>query len=60
MASFLASKDIAVRAGHHCAQPLLKVLNVPATVRVSFSVYNTMEDIDRTIGALVELKRFWK
>ena len=59
VASFLAASDIAVRAGHHCAQPLLEAMRVPATVRVSFSIYNTRDDVDKTIAALVELKKFW-
>ncbi len=59
VASFLAQANIAVRAGHHCAQPLLESMGVPATVRVSFSIYNTEQDIDKTIDALAALKRFW-
>ncbi len=59
VASFLANKNIAVRAGHHCAQPLLESMGIPATVRVSFSIYNTKEDADKTIVALIELKKFW-
>jgi cysteine desulfurase/selenocysteine lyase len=59
VAGFLAGSDIAVRAGHHCAQPLLESMGVPATVRASFSIYNTRDDVDKTIAALVELKKFW-
>ncbi len=59
VASFLANNNIAVRAGHHCAQPLLESMGVPATVRASFSIYNTKEDVDKTVLALLELKRFW-
>lgn len=59
VAGFLANENIAVRAGHHCAQPLLESMNVPATVRASFSIYNTREDVDKTIQALVALKKFW-
>ncbi len=43
---------IAVRTGHHCAQPLMDELGIPGTVRVSFSFYNTREEIDTFIGAL--------
>lgn len=43
---------IAVRTGHHCAQPLMKALGVEGTVRASFAVYNTMEEVDRFIAAL--------
>lgn len=45
VASILAEHNVAVRAGHHCAQPLHDALNVPATVRASFSIYNTESDI---------------
>ncbi len=59
VASFLANENIAVRAGHHCAQPLLESMGVPATVRASFSIYNTRGDADKTIETLVELNKFW-
>jgi cysteine desulfurase/selenocysteine lyase len=59
VAGFLANENIAVRAGHHCAQPLLESLGVPATVRVSFSIYNTQEDVDKMIDSLIALKKFW-
>ncbi len=59
VAGFLAHQNIAVRAGHHCAQPLLESMGVNATVRASFSIYNTKEDVDRAVVALVELKKFW-
>jgi cysteine desulfurase/selenocysteine lyase len=45
----LDHEGIAVRAGHHCAQPLMRALDIPATVRASFGVYNSLEDI-RTLG----------
>jgi cysteine desulfurase/selenocysteine lyase len=43
---------IAVRTGHHCAQPLIDSLGIPGTVRASFSIYNTKEEIDIFIEAL--------
>jgi cysteine desulfurase/selenocysteine lyase len=43
---------VCIRAGHHCAQPLMRTLGVPATARASFHVYNTREDVDRLIEAL--------
>jgi cysteine desulfurase/selenocysteine lyase len=43
---------VCIRAGHHCAQPLMRRLGVPATARASFHVYNTREDVDRLLGAL--------
>ncbi len=59
VASFLASSSIAVRAGHHCAQPLHKAMDTSASVRASFSIYNTKEDVENTIASLIELKKFW-
>ncbi len=50
---FLLDKmGVAVRTGHHCAQPLMERLGVPGTVRASFAVYNTFEEADRFIDAL--------
>ena len=43
---------IAVRTGHHCAQPLMDYYGIPGTVRASFAVYNTIEEIDSFIAAL--------
>ena len=51
---------VAVRAGHHCAQPLMKYLNVVATARASFYIYNTVEDIDQLIYAIKDAKEFFK
>lgn len=48
----LSSQGIAIRAGHHCAQPLIRKLGVPSTLRVSFGVYNDLKDIDRLIQAI--------
>ncbi len=55
IASILADNDICVRAGHHCAKPLMKALGVNATVRASFSIYNTEEDVDKLISAVKEV-----
>lgn len=49
---------IAIRTGHHCTQPLMKRMNVPATARASFSIYNTKEDVDKlysTINNIIEM-----
>jgi cysteine desulfurase/selenocysteine lyase len=43
---------VAVRAGHHCAQPLMEAFNVTATTRASFGLYNTIEDVDALVAAL--------
>jgi len=48
----LDGEGIAIRAGHHCAQPLMKRMGVPATARASFSLYNTRADADRLVDAL--------
>jgi cysteine desulfurase / selenocysteine lyase len=52
VAAILDGENIAVRAGHHCAQPLMKELGVVATTRASFYVYNTRDDVDRLIAGL--------
>lgn len=52
LATILDQEGVAIRAGHHCAQPLMRRLDVPATARVSFYVYNTEADIDVLMGAL--------
>ncbi|MDR3461288.1 MAG: SufS family cysteine desulfurase [Beijerinckiaceae bacterium] len=51
----LNQKGIAVRAGHHCAQPILRRFGVEATVRPSFALYNTFEDVDRLAEALYDI-----
>lgn len=56
VASLLDFKGIAIRAGHHCCQPLMKYLNHPATCRVSMSIFNTKEDIDQLVIALESVK----
>ena len=48
----LDKMGIAVRTGHHCAQPLMDYLNIPGTVRASFAMYNTKEEVDIFIEAL--------
>ena len=52
VASFLDAKGVCVRSGNHCAQPLMRYLNTDSTCRVSFSVYNTREDVDKLIEAI--------
>ncbi len=52
IATLLDQQGIAVRAGHHCAHPLMDALKVKGTVRVSFGIYNTLEDVDRLIAAV--------
>ena len=52
IAQILDRYGVAVRAGHHCAQPLMTFLGVPATARASFGIYNTVEDVDAFVEAL--------
>lgn len=52
LATILDSQGVAVRAGDHCAQPLIRFLKLPATCRASFYIYNTKEDVDRLVSAL--------
>ncbi len=52
VAAILDAENVAVRAGHHCCQPLMRELGVPATTRASFYLYNTEEDVDRLVAAL--------
>lgn len=56
MATIVDQEGVCIRAGHHCAQPLMRCLGVPATARASFYVYNTREDIDAMMLALEKSK----
>ncbi|WP_026772369.1 cysteine desulfurase [Sediminibacillus sp. JSM 1682029] len=58
-ATVLDAEGIAVRAGHHCAQPLMKWLEVTATARASFYLYNTPEDVDRLVEGLNKTKEYF-
>lgn len=58
-ATVLDAEGIAVRAGHHCAQPLMKWLNVSATARASFYLYNSKEDVDRLVEGLLKTKEYF-
>ncbi len=59
VATVLDAEGIAVRAGHHCAQPLMNWLNCSATARASFYLYNTEQDIDRLVEGLVKTKEYF-
>ena len=52
LATVLDRSGVCVRAGHHCAQPLMEILGVTATTRASFGLYNTMSEVDALIAAL--------
>ena len=58
LAELLGERDICIRAGEHCAAPLHRALDLPATARVSFGVYTTEEDIDRLINEIKSIKKF--
>ncbi len=58
MAQLLDQEGIAVRAGHHCAQPIMRRLGVPATNRASFYIYTTTEEIDRLAEGIAATKTF--
>ena len=57
--TILDERGIAIRTGHHCAQPLMNKLNQVATARLSMSLYNTKEDIDALFNALLDVKRIF-
>jgi cysteine desulfurase/selenocysteine lyase len=60
IASLIDKEGVAIRTGHHCAQPLMKFFNVPATCRASLSVYNNREDIDQLYQGLLKVKKFFE
>jgi cysteine desulfurase/selenocysteine lyase len=60
IASLIDKEGVAIRTGHHCAQPLMKFFNVPATCRASLSVYNNKADIDQLYQGLVKVKSFFE
>jgi len=59
MATFLAAEGIAVRAGHHCTQPVMDFYGLPGTTRASFSIYNTLDEIDALAKAVEEVRAFF-
>ncbi len=60
LSTILDREGIAIRAGHHCAQPLMNKYNVPATIRASVYIYNDTEDIDVLIDGLKSAKRYFQ
>jgi cysteine desulfurase/selenocysteine lyase len=59
LASILDEDGIAVRSGHHCAQPLMEFLDIPAATRASFYIYNTKEEVDVFISALEKARKLF-
>ena len=53
-------EGVCIRAGHHCAQPLMREMGVPATARASFHVYNSREDVDRLVDALQKARKIFE
>ena len=53
--TLLDSQGIAIRAGHHCAQPVMERFGIPATARASFGMYSTKEEVDRLVSAVINL-----
>lgn len=60
LATALDLEGFEVRAGHHCAQPLMETLGVESTVRASFAIYNTQEEADKFVNALKQIKEFFQ
>jgi cysteine desulfurase/selenocysteine lyase len=60
VATILDEEGVAVRSGHHCCQPLMRYLGVPATVRASFYLYNDFEDIDALVEGLKKVRKWFK
>ncbi|TGG90395.1 cysteine desulfurase [Natronospirillum operosum] len=59
LGTLLDHQGVAVRTGHHCAQPIMDQFGIPGTVRVSLAFYNTREDIDRLFAALDKARQFF-
>lgn len=60
VASILDSEGIAIRSGHHCAQPLMEFLGIPAAARASFYIYNTKAEVDRLVEGIEKVKKVFK
>lgn len=56
VSSILDSENVCIRSGNHCAQPLLRYMGIDSTCRASFYIYNTKEDVDRLINALLKTR----
>ena len=59
VAEIVARHNVCIRAGHHCAQPLMRRLGVPATSRASFGVHNSRDDVDKLVDALRDVRRIF-
>ncbi len=59
VATFLSAENIAVRAGHHCTQPIMDFFGIPGTTRASFAIYNSREEVERLAAQLREIQKFF-
>ena len=59
VATFLSEDQIAVRAGHHCTQPIMDFFGIAGATRASFSIYNQLEEVERLVHSLKEIKIFF-
>jgi cysteine desulfurase/selenocysteine lyase len=59
LATILDSEGVCIRAGHHCAQPLMRRLDVPATARASFYVYNDESDIGALVAGILKAREIF-
>ena len=59
VAEGLSQKQICIRGGHHCCQPLMDHLGIPGTARISLAFYNTREEIDLCVQALEETYKYF-
>lgn len=60
VAQFLDTREVAIRSGHHCAQPAMRLMGIPSTARASLAPYNTTDDIDRLVDAVQDAQEFFR
>ncbi len=60
VAQYLDKTGVAVRSGHHCAQPAMRLLGIPSTARASLAAYNTMADIDKLVDGILGVQEYFK
>ena len=59
LAQLAGEQGVAIRAGHHCAQPLLRHLGLAATARASFGIYNDLDDVEALVAAIDSARRLF-
>jgi cysteine desulfurase/selenocysteine lyase len=60
VAQYLDKVQVAIRSGHHCAQPAMRLMGIPSTARASLAPYNTTEDIDRLADAVRDVQEYFR